>query len=233
MSASFSIFNWRILIFKSGLPANAKYIGCYLSTWMNEWGDNCYPSIARISHETGLSKPTVIKYVHVLQAEGWLEAQKKGFDGQAWAHNQYYPNIPEKAVKEVNHQQEGGKPALPRRLNSEQKAVKEVNTKSTDNSTVKSTNNITKKKTPIPDDFTLTQEMVNYATSKGMTNYNDIVEFTDGFVDSCKAHGYKYVDFRAAWQTWLRKRVKENGERVGKSKPLSAVEQVERANRGH
>jgi len=136
---SFSIYNWRILIFKSDLPANAKYIGCYLSTYMNEHGDNCYPSIARICHETCLSKPTVIKYIQVLRDGEWLETKKKGFDGQAWAHNQYYPNIPHKVVKEINQLSEGGKAPLPRRLTSGQKAVKEVNTSSTVNSVVSST----------------------------------------------------------------------------------------------
>lgn len=135
---SFSVYNWRILIFKSELPPNSKYVGCYLSTYMNEHGDNCYPSIKRICHETGLSKPTVIKYIQVMRDNGWLETAKKGFDGQAWAHNQYYPSVPEKVVKEIYHVDEGGKPPLPRRSISEHKAVKEVNTSSIDNSTVSS-----------------------------------------------------------------------------------------------
>jgi len=105
---------------------------------MNEHGDNCFPSIKRISHECGLSKPTVIKYIHLLKENGWLESSKKGFDGQAWAHNQYYPNIPKEVIKEINHLEEGGKPHSIRRSTSQQKAVKEVNTSSTDNSTVSS-----------------------------------------------------------------------------------------------
>lgn len=148
---SLSVFNWRILIFKSNLPPNAKYIGCYLSTYMNEQGDNCFPSIARICLETRLSKPTVIKYIQVLKQEGWLLTRKKGFKGQSWAHNQYYPNIPknvmdeihclqkEKAVKESNHLSERGKTESRRRLNSDHKAVKDVNTSSTNNSTDNST----------------------------------------------------------------------------------------------
>lgn len=148
---SLSVFNWRILIFKSNLPPNAKYIGCFLSTYMNEQGDNCFPSISRICLETGLSKPTVIKYIQVLKQKGWLLTKKKGFKGQSWAHNQYYPNIPknvmeeihclkkEKAVKDINRLSEGGETESIRRLNSEHKAVKEVNTSSTDNSTDNST----------------------------------------------------------------------------------------------
>lgn len=136
---SFSIWNWRNLIFKSDLPANAKYIGCYLSTWMNEWGDNCYPSTKRIAHETSLSEPTVIKYIQVLRDTGWLETRKKKYDGQAWARNQYYPNIPEKVLKEIKLELEGTKTDRVRHLNSEGKALKELNTISTVNSTVIST----------------------------------------------------------------------------------------------
>ena len=132
------MFNWRILIYKSDLPANAKYIGCYLSTWMNEHGNNCYPSIKRICHETCLSKKTVIKYLQILREYGWLETKKKGFDGQAWAHNQYFPNIPEKVVEELHHVNKGGVTEGQRRCNSGHKAVEEVHTKSTESSSVKS-----------------------------------------------------------------------------------------------
>lgn len=133
------MLNWRLVVIRSNLPSNAKYLAIYLSTWMNEWGDNCYPSIKRISHETGLSEPTVVKYIQVLRTNGWLEAKKKGFDGQAWAHNQYYPNIPPEVLKEINHLDEGTKTEKGRHLNSHEKALKEVNTIFTDNSTENST----------------------------------------------------------------------------------------------
>ena len=121
------MFNWRLMVIRhSDLPANAKYLAIYLSTYMNEWGDNCFPSIQRIIHETGLSKPTVCKYLAELRDNDWLESRKKGFDGQGWAHNQYFPNIPKKAVKLVNQLQEGGKNGSKRRLNSDEKAVKLV-----------------------------------------------------------------------------------------------------------
>jgi len=120
-----SMFNWRLMIIRyADLPPNAKYLAIYLSTYMNEWGDNCFPSIERITHETGLSKPTVCKYLGELRESDWLESRKKGFDGQGWAHNQYFPNIPKKAVKEFNQLQEGGKTESKRRLNSDEKAVK-------------------------------------------------------------------------------------------------------------
>jgi len=120
-----SMFNWRLMVIRyADLSPNAKYLALYLSTYMNEWGDNCFPSIQRIIHETGLSKPTVCKHLSILRESGWLVSQKKGFDGQGWAHNQYYPNIPEKVVKEFNHLYEGGKTDSERRLNEQQKAVK-------------------------------------------------------------------------------------------------------------
>lgn len=136
---SFSIFNWRILIFKTDINYHAKYLACYLSTYMNEHGDNCYPSVKRISHECGLSEPTVCKYIQILREAGWLETKKKGFDGQAWAHNQYYPNIPENALNDIKRLFEGTKPHKERHLTSQGKALNEVKSSSTDNSTVNST----------------------------------------------------------------------------------------------
>jgi len=132
LMTSFSVFNWRILIFKSDLPANAKYIGSYLMTYMDEHGNNCYPSIKRISAETSLTQPTVCKYIQVLRSEGWLETKKKGFDGQAWSHNQYYPNIPDNVLKELYRLNgKGTKTDTKRHLNSHHKALKELNTIST------------------------------------------------------------------------------------------------------
>lgn len=168
---SFSIFNWRILIFKSDINYHAKYLACYLSTYMNEHGDNCFPSIDRISHESGVSRPTVIKYIQELKDSGWLEAKKKGFDGQAWAHNQYYPNIPKNVVKEINYLLEGGKPHNERQLTSAKKAVKEVNSSSSVNSSDNSKERAKSKKRFSPPTL---KDVKNYIKEKNYDVDSDI-----------------------------------------------------------
>jgi len=135
------------MIFKySNLQANAKLVGCYLSTWMDEHGNNCYPSIKRISHETSLSEVTVCKYIAELRNTGWLTANKHGYDGQQWARNQYHPQIPEPHILEFTRHLsrfsasgKGTKAPMGRHLNSEGKALKELNTSNTVTNTVSST----------------------------------------------------------------------------------------------
>jgi len=108
------------------LPSNAVLILLYLSTYMNQRGDSCYPAVATICGETGLTKPTVIKYLNVLRDGGWVVSKSIG-SGQGWSHNQYYPIIPENVVKEINRLAEGGKTHSITRLNSSSNAVKELN----------------------------------------------------------------------------------------------------------
>lgn len=222
-----SVYNWRILIFKSNLPPNAKYIGCHLSTYMNEQGDNCFPSIARICSETGLSKPTTIKYIRVLNHEGWLLTKKKGFNGQAWAHNQYYPNIPknvmedinEKAVKEIYHLSEGGKTESRRRLNSEHKAVKEVNPSGIDNSIDNYTppldgiggvnkeidlTRTTRLKHPIPDDFYPSQETAEYAKARQLPDPTQQV-LIDNFINTNQSSNWKSANWQSEFRKYLQR----------------------------
>jgi DNA-binding transcriptional regulator YhcF (GntR family) len=201
---------------------------------MNEHGDNCYPSIKRICHETGLSNKTVIKYVQVLREQGWLETQKKGFDGQAWAHNQYYPNIPKKVVEELHHVNEGSVTEGERQCISGQKAVYELHTSSTDNSTESSTKDNKGVKKLIPHDFALTDELINYANRKEVVGLEYLQDFTENFINQCRSKGYKYADFNSAWKTWFRKEKNNRGISYDKpSRKLSAIEQVELANKHH
>lgn len=60
------------------------------------------------------------------------------------------------------------------------------------------------KKTTIPKNFCLTDQMIEYAKKKGITDRQQLENFTENFIGSCKAKGYKYADFYSAWQTWLR-----------------------------
>ena len=57
---------------------------------------------------------------------------------------------------------------------------------------------------PLPDDFKLTDELITYAASKGVTNRKVIENFHEGFILQHKAKGYKNRDHVATWQTWFR-----------------------------
>lgn len=83
-------FNWVKLILKTDLPANAKYIALYLSTFMNLHQDMAFPALKRIEGETGLSHPSVLKYLKLLETEGWIIKQS----GDRVTSNRYWVNIP-------------------------------------------------------------------------------------------------------------------------------------------
>jgi len=92
-------FNWVKLILKTDLPANAKFVGLYLSTYMNLNQDMAFPSLRRIEAETSLSHPSVLKYIGILVDEGWLAKQS----GDRVTSNRYWINIPQKVVTEVGN----------------------------------------------------------------------------------------------------------------------------------
>jgi hypothetical protein len=70
-------------------------------------------------------------------------------------------------------------------------------------------NNNTKRKpvaTQIPGGFALTDELITYAAKQGVTDRRVLEDFTESFINSCKAKPYLYADFNCAWKTWFRKR---------------------------
>ncbi|GAH31303.1 unnamed protein product, partial [marine sediment metagenome] len=68
---------------------------------------------------------------------------------------------------------------------------------------------IYKRNVLLPKDYKLTDEHIEYATSKGVSR--SIIE--DIFEAFCIHHrkiGSKWTDWYAAWQTWIRKRIEFN-----------------------
>jgi len=125
-------FNWIQLIKKSELPANAKLISFYLSTFMNAEQDIAWPSQSRIAGETGISEPTVRKYLALLAEKQWLIIKKNGHilsDGrQNYHHNEYLINIPEQRVRALLSDMSRGKTGDEQRVNSQRAEGKELTT---------------------------------------------------------------------------------------------------------
>lgn len=81
---------------------------------------------------------------------------------------------------------------------------------------------IYKNKQPVPPDFCLTSDLKSYG-QKLLAKHQlviDLEDFTEDFILKCKSKGFKYKDFRAAWQTWLRNQIKWDLE---KQKPDNDV----------
>ena len=90
---STSVIDWLELIWKTELPSNSKYVASYLRTYMNMKRDLCWPSVGRISRETGLSEQTVRAHIKRLEAAQWLEVDRSD-GGHSSTTNRYKATVP-------------------------------------------------------------------------------------------------------------------------------------------
>ena len=229
------LFEWKhTFMSEHGPEPTTRLVLCALSNHMNENGESCYPSIARLSMETGLNRNTVMRHLKKAVDDGWITRGIKGFSGQGWKRNEYKAAIPEKyqgGCTEQPRYAEGGCSEL-------HKVVAQSNTSSTINSTVKDNSTVggnntpeppppgttskqSKKKgkakpktrkIPLPADFALTPALREFANDKGYKG--DIDEFFEIFCNKCQADGRKQVDWPATFRTWLLKQIQWDRERV-------------------
>jgi hypothetical protein len=95
-----SCFDWqKIILQKTDLPSNAKYMALYLATYMNLNRDVAWPSQKTIERETGLSHPSVLKYLDLLCSEGWVGKQS----GNRVDSNRYWITFPNEVGKEFTY----------------------------------------------------------------------------------------------------------------------------------
>lgn len=72
---------------------------------MNPEQDIAWPSMARIAHETGLTKNTARKWLDYLHGKGWLIKKKNSHfhtsQGGTQLHNEYIITIPKQVIRGV------------------------------------------------------------------------------------------------------------------------------------
>ena len=88
---------WLNAIWKADLPAHSKLLAAYLRRFMNDDSDIAYPSLARISHETAITKKTALKYLDVLEDKGYLVKQS----GNSLKSNRYISDLPKSYLGSV------------------------------------------------------------------------------------------------------------------------------------
>lgn len=110
MKASISMVNWLNCIWSSDLHPHSKYLACYLRRYMNDFHDMAWPSLSTIQGETGLSRPTVVKYLADLEKNGWLV--KDSSKHKSMTYIAVLPQRINQLVKELNQTSKGDLPAL-------------------------------------------------------------------------------------------------------------------------
>lgn len=88
-------WSWRHAILKSSLAATTRHVLLTVSCRMNEHGQSCYPTMATIAKDSGLSVRAVSKHIKIASKANWLEISKHGFAGQRWRNNEYVARFPE------------------------------------------------------------------------------------------------------------------------------------------
>ena len=203
-----SCFDWqKIILKKTDLPYQSKYLALYLATYMNLNRDFAYPGLKAIERETGMSHATVLRYMDLLVSEGWIGKQS----GSSGATNTYWITFPEGVGQEVTY----------------------VSTATGVGRELTSNNNIITSKpsrgTQIGDDFEVTSEMVRWVQDNNL-GHIDIMSETDKFIDYNKGKGNVGKDWKATWRNWIRNANKYSKERAGKTSGRAAISA---AIRGH
>ncbi len=73
-----ALFTWRSAIAESDLDPTTRHVALTMSLYMNERGGSCYPSVAALVHDTGLSERAVRDHRKRLEDLGWLACVERG-----------------------------------------------------------------------------------------------------------------------------------------------------------
>jgi len=179
-----SCFDWqKIILKKTDMPSNAKYLALYMASYMNMNRDVAWPSQKTIERETGLAHATILKWLDFLVEEGWLAKQS----GSRIESNRYwisFPNEVGQSLTYVNQREEVGQPLT------------------SNNNTI--TNTIIRDKKFKPPTV---QEVQEYSSTIDAERFCDFYESKGWMVGK-----NKMKDFKAAIRNWERNNDKRDNQ---------------------
>jgi len=179
-----SCFDWqKIILQKTDMPSNAKYLALYMASYMNMNRDVAWPSQKTIERETGLAHATILKWLDFLVEEGWLAKQS----GSRIESNRYwisFPNEVGQSLTYVNQREEVGQPLT------------------SNNNTI--TNTIIRDKKFKPPTV---QEVQEYSSTIDAERFCDFYESKGWMVGK-----NKMKDFKAAIRNWERNNDKRDNQ---------------------
>jgi hypothetical protein len=179
-----SCFDWqKIILKKTDMPSNAKYLALYMASYMNMNRDVAWPSQKTIERETGLAHATILKWLDFLVEEGWLAKQS----GSRIESNRYwisFPNEVGQLLTYVNQREEVGQPLT------------------SNNNTI--TNTIIRDKKFKPPTV---QEVQEYSSTIDAERFCDFYESKGWMVGK-----NKMKDFKAAIRNWERNNDKRDNQ---------------------
>lgn len=90
-----SVFFWRTAITSSDLPSTTRLVLLALSLYMNNEGQNAYPSQKRLAADCGLSDRSVRDQLARAESAGYLVKRKLKHPGSEHVFTTYVPLVPE------------------------------------------------------------------------------------------------------------------------------------------
>ena len=107
--------SWNLLVWESDIGAHAKLIACYLRTYMNDYQEIAFPSVAKMAGYCAVSENTVRKALKELCSTGHLIPCGVNLK---YGTNQYQIGTPSGAepLQEVNSTPSGAEPYLTKEL---------------------------------------------------------------------------------------------------------------------
>ena len=184
---SIEAMTWAIEL--RGLTPSENLVLFLLANRHNKDSGLCYPSMSRIAEEGGMARRTVIRAVKSLEKKGLLTIEKTF--GKTH-HYRLHTSVTVTPVTESHPSQKDTPPV-----------TESHNTRDTVSHEPKRTRkNPKNRKTPIPENFGISDGVREWAEKNGHRRLNAHLE---NFVDAAKARDYRYVDWDAAFKTAIRK----------------------------
>jgi len=184
---SIEAMTWAIWV--EGVKPPQKLVLLLLANRHNKDTGMCYPSIARMCAEAGMHRATVIRAVNALEKTGLLSIEKTF--GKV-NHYRLHTSITELPVAESDQSQRATTPVA--ESDCTRRTVRPEPKRTVKNPNIR--------KTPIPENFVISDGVRLWAEKNGHRRLNAHLE---NFVDAARAKDYRYVDWDAAFKGAIRK----------------------------
>lgn len=197
-----------------------------LADWCNDEGGSLHPSVSGVAKKINVSESQARRILHGFISDGYLTVIANHEGGNPGQSRHYKLNVKMLSTPCMDATPSASATpsmdaldplhgcALPLAPMTPEPPLT-INKPSLGNQpekvvNIKKAKSEKKKATSVPKDFEVTGEMFDWAVAEGV-NETRVRPETEQFLDRNKSKGTTYLDWNAAWRTWMRNAVKFSG----------------------